>query len=370
MMDWLEIEAIVRGYATERGIVLWESFPWGGAIVLWPEDGHLEQFLELSRSLGSRILYLDAIEEVFGFAESGVIHAFPGARVRGRLALLLSISGPVGELDDDASDEYDSDGEDLYRDCESGKPVSGELRELVDRVVADDRFDGYQSRWLVAEYTARLTTQDAETVERVAREVFNETKGKELDRRAQQLAPVLAGDHEFDPLAWGDDLSEFLTARLPDEDPRVIQRLRRELSDYAHEHGLTAEVRREVMALARQILDGLPLAIRDQFGFASRSQARLQLLDAELANVPAVRREHVLREIGNLESEQYRISRESRYATAVRKLLNGNNSRVEISRRLRISTTVMDRLLREHRVDVELDADDPIRTMLAPEHEL
>ena len=368
-MESAEIGAAARAFAAERELIVWESFPWGGATVVWPAAEDLKGYLDVLQRVGARILYLEDDGAVLGFAANGVIHAFPSADLRQRL-----VDDPVAEGSDvDEGDEYGlsvsmADYSNPYYDYRSGRTIDGELRELVDRIVADERFDGHQSRRLCAEVTSHLDAEDSESVRSVAARVFNETVGKKLDNRAQQLVADLAGDPAFDPLAWGDDLHDFLSARVAEEDPRVLTRLQRELPGYARESGLARKAEREIAQSARQMLERIPPLVRDQLGFASKNATRLQIVSPYLDDeLPDHRKHHVLRELVSIEADLYSATREARYATAVRKLLDLGIRKAEISRRLGISTSVMDRLASTHRSDVDLDAGDPIVATLAPE---
>lgn len=365
-MNNSEIDRVARQYAAERNLVVWEDFPWGGATVLWPDGAEFAAFLDVMERLNAPVLYMEGAGDIVGFASNGVIHAFPSPETRQRL-----VGEPLGAeiefADYDESAVGVPDYRNPYYDYQSGRTVEGEFRELVDRIVADERFDGYRSRRLATEYVAHLDAHDAHIVENVAVRVFNETVGKELDNRATRLLPGLAADPEFDPLAWGADLEDFLAARLPVEDPRVLERLGSELPAYARESGLTSKAQREVAESARLVFDSLTPLVRDQLGFASKNAGRLQLVGSYLDEIPPNRKQHVLRELVDLESDVHAASREARYATATRRLVELGRTKAEISRRLGISTSVMDRIVRANRSDIELDPQDPIVTTLAPE---
>ena len=367
-MERAEIDAAARAFAAENDLIVWESFPWGGATALWPEDGQLEDYLHLLERVGARVLYLQDDGDVLGFAAGGVVHAFPSSEMRQRLVgEPTEDDAEVGEDDDEYGISASTpDYHNPYYDYASGRMLEGELRELVDRIVADQRFNGYRSRHLVADHVGHLAAEDAETVANVAKRVFYETVGKELDSRAQRLVPDLAVDPEFDPLARGEDLHSFLTSRLAEEDPRVLERLGIDLPAYARETGLIRNAEREITQTARLLLDTLPLLVRDQVGFTSKNTARLQLLSPYLSDAPENRKLRVLRELVSLETDLHGATREARYATAVRKLLVRGLTKAEISRRLGISTSVMDRIVSINRSDVELATDDPILTALVP----
>lgn len=210
-MDDTEIGSIARAYAAERNLIVWESFPWGGATAIWAASQDLEGYLDVLHRVGSQILYLEGDGAFLGFASNGVVHVFPSDEMRQQ----LTNESEAGER------ETDDEGIELsvplptqafrdpYYDFSSGRTLDGDLRDLVDTIVADERFDGYQSRRLAAELTANLEVEDAETVRDVATRTFARTVGKELDHRAQQLVAELAADPAFDPLAWGGELHEF-----------------------------------------------------------------------------------------------------------------------------------------------------------------
>jgi hypothetical protein len=103
------------------------------------------------------------------------------------------------------------------------------------------------------------------------------------------------------------------------------------------------------------------------YGFTTRTAKRLQLADPYLSHVKETRKRFVIYWMSRIEGETDGLKREARYATAVRALVSRGESRAAVSRRLGISTSVMDRITRENRRDVTLATDDPILTDLAPE---
>lgn len=255
---------------------------------------------------------------------------------------------------------------DPYYDWQSGQKVSGRVRDAVDALVADDRFNGYRSGHVVAEYVAELDADDAEAVERVARRVFDEGVGKQLDHRATQLVQSLVKDPSYDPLAWGPESRAFVDERVKGEDPRLFERLESALSTYAYESGARTKAERELAKRAETILLALSLSDRDRLGFSSKSAAKLQVLAPYLEGESGGRAERLAREVANLEQERFGLSREERYATAARRLQAGGMTRAAVSRCLGISNSILERIVATHRRDVELAADDPIVTELAP----
>ena len=370
------IEAEVREFATQTNLLVWEGIPWGGATTLNPESQSLADFLAIARAVGAPILYLDPDGSAAAFAANGVVHVFatPAERVRltgGDAAddedLLLdgdedqrsgSVAIRVG-----GSHDYD----DPYYDWQSGKKVSGRVREAVDALVADGRFNGYRSGHVVAEYVTELDAEDADAVERVARRVFEETVGKQLDHRATQLVQTLVKDPSYDPLAWGPENRAFIEEQVEDEDPRLLERLERALSTYAYESCARTKAERELAKRAEAILLSLSSAERDRLGFASRNAAKLQALAPHLEGESGSKAERLAKEVARFEHERFGLPREERYATAARHLQASGMTRAEVSRRLGISNSIVERIVATHRRDVELTSDDPIRVDLAPE---
>lgn len=365
------IEAAVRQFGTQTNLVVWEGMPWGGATTLSPESQDLDDFLELARAVGAPILYLDPDGSATAFAANGVIHVFATPAERARLT-----GGDLADDEDLLLDEDEDlssgriafrvggfhDYNDPYYDWQSGKKVTGRVREAVDALVADDRFNGYRSGHVVAEYVAALDADEAEAVERVARRVFDEGVGKQLDHRASQLVQSLVKDPSYDPLAWGPEISAFVDERVEGEDRRLVERIERALSTYAYESGARTKAERELAKRAEAILLALTPSERDRLGFSSKNAAKLQVLEPHLDGESGSRADRLAREVANLEQERFGFLREQRYATAARRLRDGGLTRAAVSRHLGISNSILDRITATHQRDVELAMDDPIVT--------
>ena len=138
------------------------------------------------------------------------------------------------------------------------------------------------------------------------------------------------------------------------------------LSTEALENGLMQKVEDEIKEVASAALNAIPPLDRDLYGFTNRNVKRLQLAEPYIADVAESRLRFVVYWMSRLEGEETALKREARYATAIRKLIAHGEKRSSVSRILGISTSVMDRLERENRVNVELRPDDPILTELAP----
>lgn len=368
------IEAEVRKFGALNGLVVWGGIPWGGATTLSPESQDLNGFLELARAVGAPILYLDPDGSATAFAANGVIHVFAIPAERTRLTgsdLVEDEFLPVDEGESLSSGRtaFRLGGPDAhndpYYDWQSGKEVTGRVREAVDALVADDRFNGFRSGHVVAEYVAELDADEAESVERVARQVFDKGVGKQLDHQASHLVQALVKDPSYDPLAWGPELSAFVDERVEDEDRRLVERIERALSAYAYESGARSRAERELAQRAEAILLAISPSDRDRLGFSSKNAAKLQVLERHLDGESGSRADRLAREVAKLEQERFGLLREQRYATAARRLRDGGLSRAAVSRQLGLSGSVLDRLTAAHQRDVELAMDDPIVTDFA-----
>ncbi|MGD8201517.1 hypothetical protein ACQE98_12720 [Ornithinimicrobium sp. W1679] len=370
------VEAEVRQFATQTNLFVWEGIPWGGATTLTPESQTLADFLAVARAVGAPILYLDPDGSAAAFAANGVVHVFATPAERLRLTGGDSADDEDLLLNEDEDQRSGSvtirvggshDYNDPYYDWQSGRKVSGRVREAVDALVADGRFNGYRSGHVVAEYVAELEAEDADAVERVARRVFEETVGKQLDHQATQLVQTLVKDPAYDPLAWGPENRAFIEERVENEDLRLLERLERALATYAHESGARTKAERELARRAEAILLALTPAERDRLGFASRNAAKLQVLAPHLKGESNSKADRLAKEVARLEQERFGLPREERYATAARHLQASGMTRAEVSRRLGISNSIVERIVATHRRDVELTSDDPIRVDLAPD---
>lgn len=369
------IEAEVRQFATRENLIVWEGIPWGGATTLSPESQNLDDFLAIARAVDTHIIYLNPNGSATAFAAGGVVHLFatPGERAR----LTDSDSLYDEELFLDGNDESSSgslairagvirDYEDPYYDGQSGRKVSGKVRDAVDKIVADKRFNGYRSTHVVADHLSDLDADEAAVVERVARRVFDMGVGKQLDHRAAQLVQSLVNEPTYDPLAWGPETRAFIDEHVEDEDPRLIERLQHALSSHAYESGARTKAERALANRAETILLALSPSERDRLGFSSKNAAKLHVLGPLLEGEHGNRAERLAKEVARLEQERFGRAREERYATAARGLQARGMTRAEVSRRLGISSSVLERIVATHRRDVELASDDPILTDLVP----
>lgn len=363
------IEAKVREFGAQANQLIWDEIPWGGATTLSPKSLDLPQFLSFAQSVGAGVLYLDPRGVAVAFAAQGVIHIFATTEERARLVG----DGPSADLEDDFIDEISgleftlqSDGhKDPYFDWESGTTVWGVVRSAVDAIVADDRFNGHSSGHVVADHVEGLSTVEAKIADRVSKRVFFENVGKQLDNRAKQLAYALAKDPKYDPLLpWGSDLRTFIETRVDETDPRLLERVQRALTSHAFHSGAREEAERELARIAESVLTALTPAERDRLGFSSKGAMRMQLLAPHIVGESSAKAERIAKEVSRLEKEQYQLSREERYATAVRLLRTRGMSHAEVSRRLRISHSIVERIVATHDRNVDFEPGDPLMAAL------
>jgi len=253
-----------------------------------------------------------------------------------------------------------------YFDYENDRPVPAELRALANEIALDWDCEGGVDHPAAVQRVAHLSAADTRTVGAVVSRVWHASVYPALEPLAQQLALRLAEDPDFDPLPWGEWLDTFVRERLDGHRPALIWIARQALFAHAESSGLVRRNEEEVKRAAQDALSRMSLLERDVYGFTSRNARRQQLAERHLRDVRPTRRELVIYWMSRFESEQTGARREARYATASRRLAALGETRASISRILGISASVLDRIERENRLDVDLDSDDPIITDLAP----
>lgn len=255
----------------------------------------------------------------------------------------------------------------LYYDYSRDRALRHELKKVVNDLVMDPEYDGLPGNPAAHARTAHLSPEDAESVVNAAPMVWRETVGEALERTTSKLVAHLAADPDFEPLPWNEEIDNFVASRLEGKRPGLVALVQRELNQYAYESGLIAKVEEEIKREAQAALNAMTPLDRDMYGFTTRNAKRLQLADPYISHVKEIRRRFVIYWMSRIEGETEGLRREARYATAVRALVSRGETRAAVSRRLGISTSVMDRITRENRRDVALTTDDPILTDLAPE---
>ena len=210
--------------------------------------------------------------------------------------------------------------------------------------------------------TRRTLTQSNGSPDECSKRLSESNSTTELPSSFRRWSRI----RSYDPLAWGPENRAFIEERVEDEDPRLLDRIERALSTYAYESGARTKAERELAKRAEAILLALSPAERDRLGFASKNAAKLQVLAPHLEGESSNKAERLAKEVARLEEERFGLPREERYATAARHLQASGMTRAEVSRRLCISNSIVERIVATHRRDVELTSDDPIRVDLAP----
>lgn len=254
-----------------------------------------------------------------------------------------------------------------YYDYRTDKKLPKSLVSVVEALVLDPMYDGEYDSDVTQHHTAHLAPEEAESVEQIASSAWDQAMGQLVERKAKKVVRELAADPDFDALPWGSDYTrEFLSTHLAATRPAVVKLVEQLLERHAYESGMMERVERELQEAARAALAAMSPLERDVYGFSSRNAKRLVLAEPYLRDVVERRHRHVIYWMSRIESEETGPGREARYATAARLLVAAGTTRAATSRMLGISTSVMDRIQRENRRDVELSANDPIVIELAP----
>lgn len=349
----------IKVAAEARDLLVWHGYPEGLPAVDWPDEKDVVGFLDAALRMKSPVIYLDTVETddpdtagfVAGFASQGVMHR-----------LLVGVS----EGWDAAMSQSDLD--DIVTWASSSeheqRKLPDHLQAVVDALVNDPRYDAWEmgSLEIVSEYADGLPTKEFTTIKNAASDQFRNDVAPQLDADAQRLATRVLRAHGFDPLEALQP--DFVAAATGATDERVIRRITRIVNGLAWEKGLRTQAEEEVERAASAILKRMPLPLRDQLGFCSRTTQRQSLLEQYLTEIPAQRHGRTASLVARLEYEQFGSSRERRYATAARVLWNRGMSKASVSRKLGVSTSVLDRLETSHKADVEIDTDDPLWIML------
>ena len=347
-----ELTAAAMALAEELGAVLWDGTPLGGPTVVWP-DADVHSFAEKVRPLSPKVVYVSPHSDVIAVAIAGVVHRFDPHQQESQGAREL----PFGALSlDDDDDE-----------------LTPELEELAKQIAMDERFS--EDGWDVA---AELLDASGLDLDRHLRErivgtafyIFAESVGEQLEKESRGIVRELIKRPGFDPLAldFRDERAHpYIDQALVGRDPRLKSMVQQGLQTAAWKERDKAE--REVQDEAERLLDAIPRLVLDHVGFASRKASRNSLLEPFLESVAERRRDLTAHWIKKLDGERGAGRKlEVRYAAAAQRLHSGIATSSSIARRLQLSTSVVDRLLRGYvHVGFEFDDDDPIVVELAPE---
>ncbi|MBD3947564.1 hypothetical protein [Nocardioides ganghwensis] len=388
-----DITDVLRDTAAEVGLRIWPDLPgdfWHGT-VSWPDDEDPAGFVREAAAVGAKLLYLatageapDAVSHVgAAFAHQGVIYRFAhGSRHEAPEADTDVVDGNW-EDSDSASDLAHVDVEAFaFVRAYSDKGPAGEtwpqalerimgsrkraarLEPIVDSVVEDPGYGRFSNRQPILErHLTGLNDRDRPLVRRAVNhrwEVFVEPG---LTAQAAEISGDLLARHDLDidMYRWG-EIEAVVLSSIPDLDPQLAP-----FVVGAVRSGLT-ELREEVHAAANR--DGLSLyealdpQTRDTLGFNRRPAAQAALLEGMLADVPQRARRSYVSELVEIEQARNLVSRERRFATVGRALLDRGMAKTAAGRTLGISPAVLDRLLTTHRDDVTIDEDDYLSDLL------
>lgn len=375
MSDQLNLKSAIVRFAEDHGLFLWEEFPTEAPTVFWSGDD-VAAFLEVARRCASPIMYLGDADGKYGvgllagFAAGGILHTFACVTTSSEHTTLRPQSeGSTGEerLGTEAFTVGHRPGLEPYFDYRRGSALSDSLREIVDAIVQDVRYDDHAPMEVMSERAGHLSNEDFESVKYVASRRFSDTVARRLNTEAEKIAPSLAEDPDFDPLANVGEHDRFVASKLEGMDTRVVRRVRTKLSTLSWERGLYVQAARHMDKRAADILEHLPKKVRDELGFATRNSARVQIIRPFADDVSESSLRYLATKVADLEEQRYGYQREVRYATAARVLIDMERSRAGAGRQLGISTTIVDRICRMHPKDVALAPDDPILAAVPPD---
>lgn len=379
--DDLNVPGILQEFEREAGrldLLVWRNYP--GPMPTVDHGDDVIAFLGAAARLDAKVVYLlelfgrDGSLLAFqaGFALHGVLHEIAiGDDAAYELDPASSLYGPLGDHHTEQTLEPEPEpavswGEREYLELDDAS------RSAVDALLADPRYEGHGGASLeaLAHHGAGFGDEAYSRMKQVAQRRYFELVESPMRDRAQRLAAELVSLPDLDPLDFhGRAAKDFVAGHVTEGDPRFIGVVVRQMSQLIWESGLRDRARDAVERDARELLGSLPLLIRDRVCFASRVGARESLLRpyADGREDRLLTRIAVL--IGSVEAEPAKRARESRYASATRELLGAGMTKASVSRSLGISTSVIDRILREYPDAPKLSVDDPIVTELAP-HQL
>ncbi|WP_457188682.1 hypothetical protein [Nocardioides sp. P5_E3] len=391
-----DIADALRDTAAEVGLRIWQDLPgdfWHGT-VSWPDDEDPAGFVREAAALGAKLLYLasagegpEAVSHVgAAFAHQGVIYRFAhGSRHEVPEADTVVVDESWEDDDSDAELTDDSldfvpflkrhddgpEGEtwpEALRRIMGSKRRADRLGPVVDAIVEDPNFaaGNYFERTQVRQsHDAGLPSRDTQLIRKAVDhrwEVFTEP---ELKAEAAPIAARLLESEDLDPFVSGrHQVRETVRAAIPELDPRLVPYVADALEPGLDElrHRFNSTVKR----LSQAIYDSLDPATKDRMGFARGARLQAAVIADVIEDVPDRMRERVVDKVTGYEQEHNLVSRERRFATLGRALLNRGMTKTAAGRALGISPAVLDRLLTTHRDDVTIDDDDYLSDLLRP----
>lgn len=353
-----ELTRDVEGFAAQIGAVVWRGIPVGGPSVSWPDDDHRSFFGQIS-PLRPPVVYFDVDHDVVAVSIAGVLHLFD--------PMGITDQRPSGPYIDLMADEYLDDEDDEIK-------LTAEQMDLATRIAEDDRFEplrGFLTEQVLEESGIDFDSRVAMRIEQVARTIFEDGIGAQLEKKSRAIVRELIKHPDYDPLfvnyRFGAD-SAFIDEAIDGQDPRLRSLVEEGLSHMSWNSGLADKAERQVKADARRLISEIPRLVLDQVGFVSRNASRDSILEPYLQSVSERRRSLTAQWIKNMDGEKNQVAREVRYAVAAQKLVIDGATKKSVAAKLSLSTSVLDRLLTLRVPETfEFSPDDPIVVELAPE---
>lgn len=347
--------------ARDAGLYVWNDFPLEAPRVAWLDDADIGSFVKVGAELGARIFYLHT---EWG-EEEGVEAVVGGYAIGGVLHTVMRVSETASEGADPAEDDGISlrvGGIGGWRDAFYDQ-LPEEVRTLVDNLVDDPRYDPYarESLTVVNEHLGNLDADVYAQARDAARSRFYERHATRLDAEAERLATHVIKLPEFDALASNEEIEQLTQQSLGVTDARVARRAASAAHRICWDSGLIEKARAAEMERAVGIVERLDPLVRDRLVFTSRNNQRDELLADYLADVSMHRRQRLVSAISRVIDQQHAPGCRSRYATAARTMMEQLGvTKAATSRRLGITTSAIDRVMRESPTATPLNPHDPL----------
>lgn len=353
-----EFEELIQGVhkeAARRGLFVWEDVPGQVPFVDMPPGSTTSDMLDAAVRMGVSTVYTFLDDEqgaevaIAGFAKEGIFHR-----------LIRVADQPLTTFDED--EDEDTFWANAFGPAVGYDKLPTEHQALVDAIVAHEDYDPDDHDWemeVLDEVAGDLDDEAYEQVKEVAEFRFREALDSAMDTKSDRLATRLAKDSRFDPLLDEEELERWVSSTKNVDERRLARRVVRSLRHLAHTSGLWDAAHEALGEQATAILDGMPADLRDRLGFTARNAARDALLSPYVSHLPEGRQEHLKYRICQIEEERDGIRRQKRYASAASILMKDHGeSKAATGRILGLSTSVIDRLLRDFTKRINIKDDE------------
>lgn len=386
-----EVADSLKDTATALGLHIWPGTPeFSDGAVQWGDDEDPASFVRHGADLGAKVLYVSTREADGEVAHVRAVLAHHGILFQFDYATpdLRSLIGDVvvgGSDEDEAETELTDDeveaialslgrfdqgpaGEtwpDALKRIMGSAKRAARLEPIVDAIVADPGYGRFRNRPpIVAEHVKGLNDRDRHLVRQAVDhrwEVFLEPGLKaEADRLADEI--LERDDVDLFMHRW-DDFVGLVHRTIPDIDPQLAPFVAGAVRSGLRE--LLQEAKKRSVQEGPALYDALDPATRDALGFSKRPEIQAGLLEDALVDVPKPMRRLFVMELVEMEQERNMMSRERRYATVGRALLDRGKTKAAAARALGLSPTILDRLISSHRVDVAIPHTDYLAPLLS-----